>query len=393
MRLADASLTAVGRLRLALILAVALAAAALVPAHGQVRAPLVLGVQDDAVLLPSYFGYPGRSPLVPRIGAERALEAAALGGSLVKLKAQWSSLERRRGVVETSVLAAAVDRVRRRGMTVMVLLTGPAPGWANPTRHTSAVRPDPRAFGRFASAVATALAGRVESYAVWNEPNWPTSLRPRAEAPARYRWLYRRAFEAVRAADPGARIVFGNLAPMGDPEPAIPPLRFLRAALCLDRHDRARPERRCAALQADGVGLHPYTLRWSPTYPGRPDDATTGSLLRFIAHIDRFATAGALRAATGAPLPVDLIEWGVAAQSRAIPARMRPRLAVAGLALVCAEPRVRSLVWYQLAGPPPGPRAWDTGLLSWKGERRATFTELQAIAPTVCPLRRPGGPT
>lgn len=390
-------------LRYVLAAVVALAAAA--PAAAQERTPLALGVQDDAVLMPAYFGYPGRSPLAPRVDGERALdEVAALGGSLVKLKAQWSSLQPRPGAVQTAILSAAVDRVRRRGMTVMVLVTGPAPGWANPTKRTSPIRPDPRKFGRFAAAIGTALAGRVESYAVWNEPNWPTTLGPRAEAPARYRWLYRRAYAALRAADPGARIVFGNLAPMGDPEPAIPPLRFLRAVLCLDRRDlprpvtagagqQPRPGHRCPPLHADGVGLHPYTLRWSPTYPGRADDATTGSLARFVARVDRYAAAGALRSTTGAPLPVDLVEWGFAANSRRIPAAMRSRMAVAGLALVCAQPRVRSLVWYQLVGPPPGRRAWDTGLLTYKGARRETFTELQAVAPTVCPLRRPGGPT
>ena len=383
--------------RLALVLAAAVALAACAatapaPAAAQEREPLALGVQDDAVLMPAYFGYPGRSPLAPRVDGERALdEVAALGGSLVKLKAQWSSLQPRPGAVHTGILSATVDRVRRRGMTAMVLVTGPAPGWANPTKRTSAVRPDPRAFGRFAGAIGTALAGRVESYAVWNEPNWPTSLRPRAEAASRYRWLYRRAYAALRAADPGARIVFGNFAPMGDPEPAIPPLRFMREVLCLDRHDRPPPGRDCPPLQADGVGLHPYTLRWAPAYPGRADDATTGSLRRFIARVDR--SGAALRSPTGAPLPVDLVEWGFAANSRAIPSRMRSRLTLAGLALVCAEPRVRSLVWYQLVGPPPGRRAWDTGLLTYKGARRGTFTELQAIAPTVCPLRRPGGPT
>ena len=142
------------RLRSAVVLACFVAVAVPGGASAQAREPLVLGVQDDAVMLPSYFGYPGRSPLAPRLGADRALDAAAaLGGSLVKLKAQWSSLEPRRGVVNTSVLSAAVDRVRARGMTVMVLLTGPAPGWANPTRHTSAIRPDPAAFGRFAAAL------------------------------------------------------------------------------------------------------------------------------------------------------------------------------------------------------------------------------------------------
>lgn len=341
-------------------------------APAQARAPLELGIQDDAVLLPSLYGYPGRAA-PDRLSVTRALdEAAALGVSLVKLKAQWSLLEPVPGAVDTRALAATVDLARERGMRVMVLLTGPAPGWANPTRRPSAWRPEPAAFGAFAGAVAAALRGRVERYAVWNEPNWPSSLRPRGEASARYRWLYRRAFTALRAADPGARILFGNLAPMGAPEPAIPPLRFLRGVLC----------RACPGLVADGVGLHPYTLRWGPTYPGRAGDATTGSLRRFIRRVDRFAATGALRSPSGAPLPIDLVEWAFHANSARIPEPQRRRYVTAGLGIVCRQPRVRSLVWYQLAAPPPRrAHAWDTGLLSYAGMRRPTFSALQAGCP------------
>jgi hypothetical protein len=251
-----------------------------------------------------------------------------------------------------------------------------------------------RAFARFAAAVATALRGRVASYAVWNEPNWPSSLQPRATAAARYRALYRRAFGALRAADPGARILFANLAPMGTPEPAIPPLRFLRAVLCLDARDR--PIRRCAPLQADGVGLHPYTLRWGPEYPGRAADATTGSLQRFVRLLDRAAATGALRTPDGSPMPVELVEWGFHAEFRQIPEELRRRYALRGLGLACREPRVRSLVWYQLVGPPPARRGhhnWDTGLLSWDGTRRPTFDALRTSGPGICPLTTIGGLT
>jgi hypothetical protein len=277
-------------------------------------------------------------------------------------------------------------------MNVMVLLTGPAPPWATPTPRRAANRPDVAGFAAFAAAVAEALRGRVESYAVWNEPNWPTSLQPRRMAATRYRALYRRAFTALRAADPGARILLGNLAPMGEPEAAIPPLRFLRAVLCLDR--RSRPVRPCTPLEADSVGLHPYTLRWRPDYPGRANDATTGSLGRFVRLLDAAAAAGALRTPDGSPMPVDLVEWGYHARFRAIPEHLRSRYAVEGLRLACRQPRVRSLVWYQFVAPPAlrGPRGWDTGLLNPRGLPRPTFTALQTFAPGVCPLTPIGAP-
>ncbi|MDP2710473.1 MAG: hypothetical protein Q8O56_04580 [Solirubrobacteraceae bacterium] len=382
-----------GRILTVLLCLVALTTAAGAAAAGAMaRTHLQLGIQDDAVLLPGYFSYPDATWRGPRLAPARALdEAAALGVSLVKLKAQWSSLERQRGEVDMAYLSATVDLVRARGMTVMMLLTGPAPGWANPTGRTSAHRPNPQAFGRFASAVGSALAGRVESYAIWNEPNWPSSLRPRGEQAARYRWLYRRAHAALRAADPGARIVFGNLAPMGEPEPAIPPLRFLRGVLCLNADDRPRRALACPPLEADGVGLHPYTLRWAPSYPGRRDDATTGSLRRFIGQVDRYAARGVLRSPSGAALPIDLVEWAFHARSRRIPEQLRRGHTLAGLSRICRQPRVRSLIWYQLAGPPPGKLSWDTGLLTYDGQRRSTFTTLQTHGQTICPLTPPGG--
>jgi len=376
-----------------LIAACCIAMACVTAAAAQARAPLQLGFEDDVLLQPGTFSSPGSPPPPARLTPERALdEAAALGVSLVKLKAQWSLLETQPGEVDTTGLSDAVDLARARGMTVMVLLNGPAPAWANPLGRASAWRPDPASFGRFAGAVATALAGRVESYAIWNEPNWRSSLRPRNEAAARYRWLYRRAYSVLRSTDPGARIIFGDLAPMGAPEAAIPPLRFLRAVLCLDRHGHARPDRACPPLQADGVGLHPYTLRWVPSYPGHADDATTGSLARFAAWIDRFAATGALRAPSGEPLAIDLVEWGFHARSRSIPEPLRSRYAVDGLRLVCGEPRVRSLVWYQLAGPPARTLSWDTGLLTYDGRRRPTFTALATLGRDACPLSPLGGP-
>ena len=237
--------------------------------------------------------------------------------------------------------------------------------------------PDAHAFGRFAATVATALRGRVARYAVWNEPNWRGLLTPRRRAPVLYRALYRAAWAALRRADPGTRVLFGELAPMGSPEDATSPLAFLRAAACTNR--RGHVVRRCAPLHADGFALHPYTLRWRPDFPGRsPDDVTTGSLARIDAALRRLAAGRALSTRRGRALPVYLTEWGWHARSPSIPEPLRTWFMLGGLELIAADPHVRQVVWYQLVGAPDEPRpVWDTGLVAADGSPRPAFAALR----------------
>ena len=60
------------------------------------RAPMALGIQDDPVLMPA--AYPPRDGRpMPRMLPAAALDRAqALGASLVKLKVEWSSVQRTR---------------------------------------------------------------------------------------------------------------------------------------------------------------------------------------------------------------------------------------------------------------------------------------------------------
>ena len=336
-------------------LAVAALAAAGPPPAAAARPALELGLQDDPVFVRHPSAYSGRGA-DGVISAGRALGLARrLGARTLRINLKWWHVAPAEpgGPYDWSAYDGAVNRAAARGLRVQFTLTGPAPAWATGDGAPGIFAPDPALFGHFAAAAARHFAGRVRRYSIWNEPNWPTSLGPRSRAAAVYRRLYEAGYAAVKGADPRARVLFGELAPMGRPEAAIPPLRFLRAVMCVSRS--LRPVRRCAGLHADGFAHHPYTLRWPPEYPGADrDDVTTGSLGRLTHVLDVLARRRLLATPRGRPLDLFLTEYGWHARSRRVPAESRIGYLVRGLALARESRRVRQVVWYQLAAPPPG---------------------------------------
>ncbi|HEX8104595.1 MAG TPA: hypothetical protein VF533_18405, partial [Solirubrobacteraceae bacterium] len=316
------------------------------------------------------------------LGADRpAPLARRLGARVIRMNVPWAAVAGAapRDPPDWRRYDEAVDRARAGGLQVQLTLTGPAPGWATASGRRGTLRPDPKAYGRFAGAAAGHFHRRVVRFSIWNEPNWHSSLRPTRTAAAQYRRLYRAGYRAIKRADPAAPVLFGELAPMARPEAAISPLRFLRAVTCRDR--RLRPVRPCAPLRADGFAHHPYTLRWSPGYPGPGrDDVTTGSLSRLTRVLDALARRRALRGPRNRPLGIYLTEWGYHADSRRLREPVRSRYIVEGLARMRAHRRVRQVIWYQLAGPPPArERIWDTALLDADGRRRPAFAAVRSF--------------
>jgi hypothetical protein len=353
-----------------------------VPAAAQARAPMEIAIQDDAVFVRGPTGY-GALPGSRLLGAEGGYDAArALGATTIRVNVDWHVVA---GATEAEPLDwswydRAVDAARARGLRVHLTLTGPAPAWATGDGKAGVRDPDARAYGAFAAAAAAHFRGRVALYSIWNEPNWPSWLAPRRRAAPMYRRLYEHGYAGVKRADPAAKVLIGELAPMGPPEAAIAPLRFLRALTCRDR--RLKPTRRCRPLRADGFAHHPYTLRWAPTFKGpHTDDVTLGSLSRLERTLDGLARRGALSTPRGRPLDLWLTEYGYHADSTRFTERTRARYAVRAFGIAARDRRVRQLTWYQLAGPPRGRRrVWDTALLEHEGRPRATFDALTAWA-------------
>ena len=189
------------------------------------------------------------------------------------------------------------------GIKVLFEVTGFAPYWAqgaNPQRYAAhygvdeAFEPSASAFGQFVQAVGTRYSGtfqpagagaalpRVNSWEIYNEPNFGEDIAPQAidgsrilYAPISYRALVKAGWNALQATGHGRdTILIGALAARGaqarpgrsDPQ-GLPgtygetkPLAFIRALYCLDNNYR---EYRGAAAAARGC---PTTARGSARF-------------------------------------------------------------------------------------------------------------------------------
>ena len=131
----------------------------------------------------------------------------AAGVEWIRIDVYWRVLEPVPGERAPSVVALTdevVDLARARGMAVMVNL-GSTPPWAASGRPTDPPA-DPAAYGTIARWAAVHFAGRVAAWGVYNSPNLH-GWSPRA-----YATVLRAAYPAIKAGDPDALVVAGNLA-------------------------------------------------------------------------------------------------------------------------------------------------------------------------------------
>jgi Cellulase (glycosyl hydrolase family 5) len=194
-----------------------------------------------------------------------------------------------------SSIDAAVTDARARGFTVMLTVLR-APVWAlgrNPPddARPGAWKPDPKALGEFAQALARRYSGklrgglpRVRYFEAWNEPNQTGYLAPQWEgkrrvSPDRYRRLLNAFYAGVKAAQPTAVVIGGAMSPFGDSRgdpldprrPRIRPLVFARDLFCLSRKLKRT---RCGAKpHLDVLSQHPINQFNPPDYSAiNPND-------------------------------------------------------------------------------------------------------------------------
>jgi hypothetical protein len=269
-------------------------------------------------------------------------ELKALGVDVIKAQLSWAEVAPRGRHRPTGFVAAdpaqypgwarydtLVRDAQARGMSVMLALSPPYPGWATARRgdRVGVDRPSPRAFGSFAEA-----AGRhfptVDIWTIGNEPNHPGFLYPQATdkrvpfAPHRYRELVREAVSGLgRSGHAGNTILFGELLPIGKSryfrKNTIKPLRFIREFFCLDSswrpfRGRAATLRGCQRYRpitgVTGFAYHPYTHPNGPR--GREpsgDDATIRSYGRIARALDIARSKGRI---DGPRLPIWNTEFG-----------------------------------------------------------------------------------
>jgi hypothetical protein len=331
-------------------------------------------------------------------------ELRTLGVDVVKAQLTWSEVAPRGRTRPTGFVAvdpahypgwgrydALVRDAQARGMSVMLALSPPYPGWATARRgdRVGVDRPSPRAFGGFAEAAGRRYPG-VDMWTIGNEPNHPGFLYPQATrrrvpfAPHRYRALVRQAVAGLRrSGHAGNTILFGELLPIGKSryfrKNTIKPLRFIREFFCLDsswrpfrgRASRVRGCRRYRPITGvTGFAYHPYTRPNGPRgrEPSR-DDATIRSYGRITRALDIARRKGRI---DGPRLPIWNTEFGFQSNP---PDRFQTRLsripgfmAESELWISLRNRRVASFSQYTLTDTPVRRRGDIFG--TWQGGLR-----------------------
>jgi hypothetical protein len=301
----------------------------------------------------------------------------------------------------------AIDLAAAYGMRTQLALAGPAPAYASGTGRVSIPvwNPDPARYAEFARAAAQHFQGRVDRYSIWNEPNYPAWLEPRAQSPQMYRALYQAGYDAIKSVDRSAQVLIGETVPYGGKVViktkvkgkggqkartvskgkkmglAMAPLKWLRAVACVN--DRYKRIRGCAPLQADGYAHHPYDLEFggaatSPLikkFPGA-DNAPIQTLGRLRKALDKLARAHALSTPSGKPLDIYLTESGYfVSGKRKLAAAKRAKFLPQQFQVAAAQPRVREMLQYNVFVPPVG---FTTGLFTPDGQPLPEYGTLRA---------------
>ncbi len=259
----------------------------------------------------------------------------AAGVRLLRVAIGWDGTEPRRGTRDWTFWDGVFRLAEERGVTLLPYVCY-TPEWAAPRGRREPWTAPPRDVRDFASFVGEAAAryrGRARSWELWNEPD---NAQYWTGTPAEFAALLRAGAAAVRAADPGARVVFGGIAH---------DLGFLDAVL----------EEHGAAPHVDVVNLHNYYETWS-------DDP--------VERLDEYVGRAAEIAARHGGKPLWMAELGYSSQRRGgtvsdwyearFAGEHTPRAqAVAlwrALATLRATERIELATWYRVTDLPANER-------------------------------------
>jgi hypothetical protein len=365
-------------IRRILAVALALAATALIaPTTASAASNMEIAIQDDAVFATNAY-----------YGRDRALrKSKEIGATWVRVNVLWSqvvgsSANRRSRPSTVNYDFTAYDELvvnaRNHGLNVQMALTGPAPAWATGNKKRGVYKPKYRYYEDFVEATARHFGGLVNRYSIWNEPNHTGWLAPLRSAPGLYSQLYKVGYSAIKRANPGAQVLFGELAPYASRRSvAMPPLQFLRGVLRTNRSWKGKSK---YALFADGFAHHPYDFGHKPTYrfPGG-DNVTLATLSRLTNALNRLKKYRMLRTPSGKALDVYLTEYGFMQSGRyRVSDSRRASYLRQGFDIARKNKRVRQMLQYLLVQPAKRYRFFDTALLGRKGKETRTFKTLKS---------------
>jgi hypothetical protein len=137
-------------------------------------------------------------------------DVIASGSKYARFFVLWSDVEANRGSYDNLLLGTYQDqfgRLNAAGVKPVVVVMG-APTWANGSSDRLVPPAHPADFGAFMGVLAAKLRGKVAAYEIWNEPDASAFWHPAPDV-AKYTALLKASYPAVKAADPGAKVIAG----------------------------------------------------------------------------------------------------------------------------------------------------------------------------------------
>ncbi len=263
-----------------------------------------------------------------------------------------------------------------RGIKVMLVPTGRFPNGAIPrwaSRHPfTSNEPKPRHYEDFVHAIGSRYNGRFDPdgegpnaplpaaamFAVWNEPNSETFLRPQRVRGGLYSpLLYRRLVAAARrgldSAGWGGTLLAGETSPGFTGTRAI---EFMREVLCLDTGP-------CAPNvngMIDGWSHHPYGFGVVPWKATTDEDAIS------IGNLNKLTDA----LPPGMPLYITEFGYESVPDPNGLPELDHAEYLSIAEQVAWGNPRVASFAQYLLRDDPPVGSTFESGLRRFAGQGR-----------------------
>src|SRR4051794_8478777 len=281
-----------------------------------------------------------------------------------------------------------IQKLKERGLEPILNFEN-APPWAERTGgsgwDSGTNSPDPAEFGQFAKAIALRYSGnfqglpRVHYYQAWNEPNHYRHLNPQYETtkpptgtvpgdateppgtPIQsveiYRGLLNAFADAVHSVHADNLVVAGGLSTPGRPfrqSPAVSPLVFMKALLCLDaqNHQLAGCNEQA---HFDVWSAHPYTSGSPEHHATDPNDVSIPDLPTMRATLRAASGLGQIVSTNPLQFWVTELSWDSnPPDPGAVPMKLLQRWVSEGLYRMWTY-GVSLVTWFQIRDETPAP--------------------------------------
>lgn len=137
-----------------------------------------------------------------------------MGFGWIKQQVRWEYSEVEKGKRAWGDLDALADTASASGVKVLFSVVA-APAWARGGKSGIGPPDNYQDFWNFMGAMAAHFKGRVQAYEIWNEQNLSREWEGAPLSAADYVRLLKGAYQAIKAADPGAIVVSGAPTPTG----------------------------------------------------------------------------------------------------------------------------------------------------------------------------------